>query len=175
MLCGSCVRPPALPSLPCLRWPWASAPTSRCFSSSTASCSVRCPFPHPERVVRVERSYANGVAVPAYSGTVALFLRRTSHSFDSAAIYDYIPSNVNLVQEGEAIPLKALRTTSDFFHVFAMEPALGRDFNAGDMVQNAPGSSSDQQSPSGANASPPIPISSARPSLSATVATPSSE
>ena len=97
------------------------------------------PFPHPERVVRVERSYANGVAVPAYSGTVALFLRRTSHSFDSAAIYDYIPSNVNLVQEGEAIPLKALRTTSDFFHVFAMEPALGRDFNPGDMVQNAPG------------------------------------
>ena len=97
------------------------------------------PFPHPERVVRVERSYASGVAVPVYSGTVALFLRRTSHSFDSAAIYDYIPSNVNLVQEGEAIPLKALRTTSDFFHVFAMEPAVGRDFNPGDMVQNAPG------------------------------------
>ena len=77
--------------------------------------------------------------MPAYSGTVALFLRRTSHSFESAAIYDYIPSNVNLVQEGEAIPLKALRTTSDFFHVFAMDPAIGRDFNAGDMVQNAPG------------------------------------
>jgi predicted permease len=97
------------------------------------------PFPHPERVVRVERSYANGVAVPAYSGTVALFLRRTSHSFESAAIYDYIPSNVNLVQGGEAVPLKALRTTSDFFHVFAMEPAVGRDFNSSDMVQNAPG------------------------------------
>jgi predicted permease len=97
------------------------------------------PFPHPERVVRVERSYASGDAVPVYSGTVALFLRRTSHSFDSAAIYDYIPSNVNLVQGGEAIPLKALRTTSDFFHVFAMEPAVGRDFNSGDMVQNAPG------------------------------------
>jgi predicted permease len=97
------------------------------------------PFPHPERVVRVERSYASGVAVPVYSGTVALFLRRTSHSFESAAVYDYIPSNVNLVQGGEAIPLKALRTTSDFFHVFAMEPAVGRDFNSGDMVQNAPG------------------------------------
>jgi predicted permease len=97
------------------------------------------PFPHPERVVRVERSYSSGVPVPAYSGTVALFLRRSSHSFESAAIYDYIPSNVNLVQEGEAIPLKALRTTSDFFHVFAMEPAVGRDFNPGDMVQNAPG------------------------------------
>ncbi len=97
------------------------------------------PFPHPERVVRVERSYPSGDPVPVYSGTVALFLRRTSHTLESAAVYDYIPSNVNLVQEGEAIPLKALRTTSDFFRVFAMEPALGRDFNAGDMVQNAPG------------------------------------
>jgi predicted permease len=97
------------------------------------------PFPHPERVVRVERSYANGVAVPAYSGTVALFLRRSTHSFESAAIYDYIPSNVNLVQQGEAIPLKALRATSDFFRVFDMEPAMGRGFNPGDMIQNAPG------------------------------------
>jgi predicted permease len=97
------------------------------------------PFPHPERLVRVERSYPNGNVVPAYSGTVALFLRRTRHSFESAAIYDYIPSNVNLVQEGEAIPLKALRTTSDFFRVFDMNPAMGRGFNPGDMIQNAPG------------------------------------
>jgi predicted permease len=97
------------------------------------------PFPHPERLVRVERSYPTGDVVPAYSGTVALFLRRTRHSFESAAIYDYIPSNVNLVQEGEAIPLRALRTTSDFFRVFAMDPAMGRGFNPGDMIPNAPG------------------------------------
>ncbi len=97
------------------------------------------PFPHPERLVRVERSYPSGDVVPVYSGTVALYLRRTSHSFESAAIYDYIPSNVNLVQEGEAIPLKALRTTSDFFRVFDMNPTIGRGFNSGDMVQNAPG------------------------------------
>jgi predicted permease len=97
------------------------------------------PFPHPERLVRVERSYSNGEVAAAYSGTVALFLRRSSHSFESAAIYDYIPSNVNLAQEGEAIPLKALRTTSDFFRVFDMDPAMGRGFNPGDMIQNAPG------------------------------------
>ena len=139
MLCGSCVRPPALPSLPCLRWLWASAPTSRFFSSSTASCSVRCHFRIPSEWFGWSGPTPAVSAVPVYSGTVALFLRRTSHSFESAAIYDYIPSNVNLVQEGEAIPLKALRTTSDFFHVFAMEPAMGRDFNSGDMVQNTPG------------------------------------
>src|SRR6202453_1577667 len=97
------------------------------------------PFPHPEQLVRIERSYPSGALVPAYSATVALFMRRTNRSFDSAAAYDYIPSNVNLVQGGEAIPLKALRATSDFFRVFAMEPAIGRGFNAQDMILNAPG------------------------------------
>src|SRR5450631_3104796 len=90
------------------------------------------PFPHHQQLVRIERSYPNGTVAPAYSGTVALFLRRTSHSFESVAAYDYIPSNLNLVQGGEAIPLKALRATSDFFHVFAMDPAIGRGFNAQD-------------------------------------------
>jgi predicted permease len=97
------------------------------------------PFPHPDQLVRVERSYPNGVLVPAYSATVALFMRRTSRSFESAVVYDYIPSNMNLVQSGDAIPLKALRTTSDFFHVFAMEPAIGRGFSSRDMIMNAPG------------------------------------
>ena len=97
------------------------------------------PFPHPEQLVRVERSYPNGVVAPAYTGTVALFMRRTSHSFDSAAVYDYIPGNMNLVQGEEAIPLRALRATSDFFHVFAMDPAIGRGFNPRDMIPNAPG------------------------------------
>jgi predicted permease len=97
------------------------------------------PFPQPEQLVRIERSYPSGVVAPAYSATIALFMRRTNRSFDSAAAYDYIPSNVNLVQDGEAIPLKALRATSDFFRVFAMEPAIGRGFNAQDMILNAPG------------------------------------
>jgi len=97
------------------------------------------PFPQPDQLVRIERSYPSGVVAPAYSATIALFMRRTNRSFDSAAAYDYIPSNVNLVQDGEAIPLKALRATSDFFRVFAMEPAIGRGFNAQDMILNAPG------------------------------------
>jgi predicted permease len=95
------------------------------------------PFSHPEQLVRVERSYPNGNVAPAYSGTVALFMRRSNSSFESAAAYDYIPSNVNLVQSGDAIPLKALRATSDFFHVFAMDPAIGRGFNTADMIPNA--------------------------------------
>ncbi|MEA2540037.1 MAG: hypothetical protein QOH35_1403 [Acidobacteriaceae bacterium] len=97
------------------------------------------PFPHPERLVRVERSYPNGIVTPAYSGTVALFMRRTSGSFESSAAYDIVPSNMNLVQGREAVPLKVLRATSDFFRTFSMEPALGRGFHPQDMILNAPG------------------------------------
>jgi hypothetical protein len=97
------------------------------------------PFPHPEQMVRIERSYSNGLLVPAYSATVALFMRRTNRSFASVAAYDYLPANVNLVQDGEAIPLKDLRATADFFRVFEMTPALGRGFTEQDTIQNAPG------------------------------------
>src|ERR1700733_13289159 len=97
------------------------------------------PFPHPEQLVRIERSYPSGAVVPTYSATVALFMRRSNRSFDSAAAYDYIPSNVNLAQGGEAVPLKALRPTADFFRLFAGEPAIGRAFNSQDMIPNAPG------------------------------------
>ncbi len=97
------------------------------------------PFPHPNQLVRVERAYPNGNVGPVYSATVALFMRRASHAFESSAAYDFIAANINLVQGQEAIPLKARRATSDFFHVFAMDPAIGRGFNPADMIPNAPG------------------------------------
>jgi predicted permease len=97
------------------------------------------PFPHPDRIVRVERAYPDGEVVPAYSGTKFLFMRRASRTFESAAAYDYVPATVNLVQNGDAVPIKALRVTSDFFNVFAMQPTMGRGFSPQDMVPNAPG------------------------------------
>jgi len=101
------------------------------------------PFPHPGQLVRIERSYpgipsATGT-YPAYSGTQALFMMRASRTFSSTPAYDYVPNHTNLIQGGEAVPLDALRVTSGFFHVFQMEPEIGRDFGPKDMVQNAPG------------------------------------
>jgi predicted permease len=97
------------------------------------------PFPNPQQLARVERFYADGTLVPAYSGTKALFMRRANRTLDSAAAYDYVPNHVNLVQGSEAIPLGSLRVTSDFFHVFQMEPQIGHGFREQDMVPHAPG------------------------------------
>jgi len=99
------------------------------------------PFPQPQQLVRINRFYPalNDTMVPAYSGTKALFLGRASRTLDSTAAYDYIPSHVNLLQGDQVVPLEALRATSGFFHVFQMEPRIGRGFSPADMVPNAPG------------------------------------
>ncbi|HEY3988885.1 MAG TPA: ABC transporter permease [Acidobacteriaceae bacterium] len=99
------------------------------------------PFPHPQQLVRINRFYPvlNDTTVPTYSGTKALFLGRASRTFESFAAYDYIPSHLNLLQGDQVVPLEALRATSDFFHVFQMEPRIGRGFSRADMVPNAPG------------------------------------
>jgi predicted permease len=95
------------------------------------------PFPQPQQLVRINRFYPDGTTVPAYSGTKALFLRRASRTLESVAAYDYIPSHVNLLQGNQVVPLEALRATSDFFRVFQIQPKLGREFTAADMVPNA--------------------------------------
>jgi predicted permease len=99
------------------------------------------PFPQPQQLVRINRFYPilHDTLVPAYSGTKALFLGRASRTLASSAMYDYIPSHVNLLQSDQVVPLEALRATSGFFHVFQMEPRIGRGFSPADMVPNAPG------------------------------------
>lgn len=95
------------------------------------------PFPHPDQVVRIERSYGGDHLEQAYSGTTALFLRRMNRTLEATAAYDYIPGNANIVESDGTIPLKFLSVTPDFFHVFAMEPVLGRGFNAHDALPNS--------------------------------------
>ena len=97
------------------------------------------PFPSPQQLVRIERFYPGGQMNPAYSGTKALFLMRANRTFESVAASDYMPSHVNLVQNGDAVPLNALRVTSGFFHVFQMEPQIGHGFRPQDMVPHAQG------------------------------------
>lgn len=86
------------------------------------------PFPHPRQMMRIERSYPDGSTWPAYSGTQALFFEQASRSFQSMTAFDYVPAKANLMQGDGVIPLSLLHVTSGFFHVFQMEPAIGRGF-----------------------------------------------
>lgn len=95
------------------------------------------PFPHPEQLVRVARNFGEYGDSTAWSGTKILFIQRTNRSFQSVAGYDYFPRNVSLMEHNSALPLKDLGVTGGFFHLFEMEPAIGRDFTPEDMLPGA--------------------------------------
>jgi hypothetical protein len=97
------------------------------------------PFPNPQQLARIERSYSDGTTSPAYSGTKALFFQRMNRAFSSMAAYDYIPSHANLAQGDNVVPISVLRVTSGFFRTFEMQPSIGRDFTASDTAPNAAG------------------------------------
>lgn len=94
------------------------------------------PFPNPQQLVRIERSYPDGTTA-AYSGTKALFFQRMNQAFSSISAYDYIPSHANLVEGDSVVPISVLRVTSGFFRTFDTQPTIGRDFTAADMAPNA--------------------------------------
>ena len=95
------------------------------------------PFPHPDRIVRLERAYDGVVSGPAHSGTKVLFVRRMNRTLEATAAYEYIPANANLVESNGTIPLKLLGVTPDFFRTFAMDPILGREFSEQDAIPNS--------------------------------------
>ncbi|WP_148210175.1 ABC transporter permease [Candidatus Korobacter versatilis] len=97
------------------------------------------PFSHPEQLVRIARAYPGSGDSNAYSATKILFFSRTNRSFESVAGYDYFPHSVNLMEQQAAIPLQSLGVSSNFFHVFAMEPMLGHGFAPEDMQPGAAG------------------------------------
>lgn len=98
------------------------------------------PFPHARQLVRLERSYEGlSGSFPAFAGTQALFFRRANRTFQSMAAYDFIPSHANLLEGDNAVPISVLRVTDGFFRTFDLQPAMGRDFTAKDMVPNAAG------------------------------------
>ena len=97
------------------------------------------PFPQPNRLVQIDAVPPNGDFNSVLTATEALFLSRNCKACESAATYDLIPAKLNLVQGSGATPLQVQPVTAGFFHVFGMEPVLGRGFDARDMVANAPG------------------------------------
>jgi predicted permease len=97
------------------------------------------PFPQPQQLVRIQRSYQDGTIMDSYSGTKALFFQRMNRVFSSMSAYDYIPSHANLLQGDNAVSVSILRVASGFFRTFDMQPIMGRGFTAEDMVPNAAG------------------------------------
>lgn len=87
------------------------------------------PYPEPERIMAIGRSFAandvNPTSMPKF-----VFWREQSQSFEAMAAYRSIGSGVNLAGGNEPEYIPGLRVSVDFFRVLGVGPATGRSFTA---------------------------------------------
>jgi putative ABC transport system permease protein len=86
------------------------------------------PYPHPERIVMLDRLYQGNVIGGAMSAAKYRFWKEQSRSLEYAAAFDVFGSGVNLTGAGETERVASARVSSEFFRVLGVEPVLGRSF-----------------------------------------------
>jgi putative ABC transport system permease protein len=90
------------------------------------------PYPDPERLVRLGRSFGQPVSIPEY-----LFWKENDTSFSSCAGYRG-PGDRSLLFGTHQEWAPTMVVTSDFFRTLGVLPALGREFDANETGRGGP-------------------------------------
>jgi len=85
------------------------------------------PYPEPDRIMRVERSYPQG-AGPSSSIPKFMAWKKNNQSFEAMTIYDFQGLGLNLGSTDRPEQVHGIHVSQDYFHVFGVAPALGRTF-----------------------------------------------
>lgn len=86
------------------------------------------PYPHPDRIVMLSRTYRGAVDYPAFGSREFAFWQE--HRKPLAYLSASTDVGFNLAGGSRAERVEGLRVSSEYFHVLGVEPALGRDFRA---------------------------------------------
>ncbi|HEV2498407.1 MAG TPA: ABC transporter permease [Terriglobia bacterium] len=86
------------------------------------------PYPHPDRIAMLSRTYRGQVDYPAFGSREFAFWqeRRKPFAYLSAST----DVGFNLAGGSHAERVEGLRVSSEYFHVLGIQPVLGRDFRA---------------------------------------------
>ena len=73
------------------------------------------------------------VSIPKF-----VYWQEHNQVFSSLAAFEYLPSGYNMTSDGQPERIRGLRVTAEFFTVFGVTPALGRDFLAEEDIPGGP-------------------------------------
>jgi len=96
------------------------------FSVVNAVLLSPLPYPQPEQIVEISRTYRGELEMSNFDATQFAFWKSHSDSFQYLAADT--PVGFNLAGAGRAKRVRALRVSTQYFHVLGVQPALGRDF-----------------------------------------------
>ncbi len=97
------------------------------FSVVSAVLLRPLPYPEPERLMQIGRSYGGNEVYPA-SEPKFIFWSENNQSFEAMAATQGFGSGVNVSGGSEPEYVEGLRVSSEFFHVLGVFPATGRIF-----------------------------------------------
>jgi putative ABC transport system permease protein len=84
------------------------------------------PYPQPDRIMKLERGFPNGVgdsiSIPKYMAW------RRNQAFEAMTLYDQNSLGMNLGASSPPDQIKAAHVSTDYFKVFGGSPAFGRGF-----------------------------------------------
>jgi putative ABC transport system permease protein len=85
------------------------------------------PYPEPDRIMRIERSYPRGVGS---SSSIPKFMawKKNNQAFEWMALYDFQSLGLNLGSGDRPEQVQGMHVSGDYFHVFGVAPAMGRTF-----------------------------------------------
>jgi len=85
------------------------------------------PYPEPDRIMRVERGFPQGVGS---SSSIPKFMawNKNNQAFESLAIYDFQGLGINLGSGDRPEQVHGIHVSQGYFRVFGVAPALGRTF-----------------------------------------------
>ncbi|MGH9431058.1 MAG: ABC transporter permease [Terriglobia bacterium] len=86
------------------------------------------PYPHPERLVKIARTYRGQVDDANFTASAFDFWKDHSKPFQAIAASTGV--GFNLVGAGRPERIDALRVSSQYFDVYGVQPFLGRRFSA---------------------------------------------
>ena len=96
------------------------------------------PYPDSDRILEI-RHHAPGLNMPDVASSPGLIREYRDHARTLVAVGGYHGRYLNLADGGTPERLRAASVTPDLLTVLAVRPALGRAFEAGDSLENAPG------------------------------------
>jgi len=84
------------------------------------------PYPEPDRIMRIERGFPQGVGS---SSSIPKFMAwKNNQTFESMTLYDFQTLGLNLGSGDRPEQVQGVHVSRDYFRVFGVAPAMGRAF-----------------------------------------------
>ncbi len=107
------------------------------FSVVNAVLLAPLPYPHSERIMRIERGFkgdvGDSVSIPKF-----MAWKKANQTFQAMALYDFSGPGLNLGSGDRPQPIKGIHVSAEYFEVFGVSPAFGRSFLPQEDQPNGP-------------------------------------